>query len=1090
MNFTSGMRTDPKNPLSDPSERARAPSFSVKNEDTFVHLNEVHPDKEGEYFSADEKAANQWLASGDLELVLPETHPEAFVPVAPDGGWSWVVLLASFSSCIIIDGISYSLGLILVEIADHLNSSKSKAALLGSLFLGCYQIIGPIAAALINRFGCRLVASAGAVTAACTFLLSALMRDMNALICTFGLIGGSSFGLIYLPAMISVNLYFNRRRAMANGVAVVGSPLGAIIFGPFTNYLLRTYNWANTLVIFSGLLLNCMAFACLYRPLLPSVRLESAKNPIGVEQLETVLADNSRVNQLTSSGFIRSLTMLNSIGGFAQPLLQESEAEMKDRDHSEIPSANVPDGVVPMGTEGDTKPIQHWTGDSLRVAAGGIQQTNQLNVTEPSPKQKPAGNTISSSIQTTAQIDAAAGQDQPPTAGTRDEGHSLFSNQNTGEPHQTRIPGQSTSEHSPQKKDSEMHTADHPDAITLHKPPVSKISDLVNSNKQTSDSGQTHSKAPEISDSGFILSTPCLNVEEGHESRWWASSVGWAENKPTHRPNLGRMLYQQLLHKQSQRQTGSRKRSVGQYNIPPTIPPIAEEVTNQTEYSDQPKWPNEIKDFSSSVSVAGFGGDQIRATRLKGASPGLSNMLHQSALSVVTNSSIKLQLATIDEKPALVVLPNEQLTVEDYRRPMYRSDIFYSGNIIPESEQAAQFPNFDNKVSSTSIHASGLDFINSQMSIYLRSTPRRQSTAYQVPFINSELDIGHSTQNWYESYLVSLTRIPVPSDTQSNIGPYLICCPPRINNLLFCIGHNNSGDKEDEELKEGAHRRSLQECCLTCIRRLRDRRIPLLMKTSRKSKRPQPDKIDSGDINAHKMEFLDKTETAYHCSARHHGLCSYSAKSFFDVLNTMTDFTLFRIPGYLITFIANFCTVLGICIPTLYVSDLAIQCGIPDNQSFYFLSIMGITSIVGRLLSSWIITAIHIRSITLQTASLLLLGLLIAVMPACTSFNKQAVAFALYGFLSAPFSSLSTIILCELVGLEHLTTAVGLVTLSKGLSNVLGPPIAGIMYEATNSFTLPYLVAGLVVVFSGFLFALIILWPRILSIISLKTEIN
>ncbi|CAL8070324.1 unnamed protein product [Calicophoron daubneyi] len=48
---------------------------------------------------------------------------------------------------------------------------------------------GPIAVALINRFGCRLVASAGAVTAACSFLLCAVMRDMNALICTFGLIG-------------------------------------------------------------------------------------------------------------------------------------------------------------------------------------------------------------------------------------------------------------------------------------------------------------------------------------------------------------------------------------------------------------------------------------------------------------------------------------------------------------------------------------------------------------------------------------------------------------------------------------------------------------------------------------------------------------------------------------------------------------------------------------------------------------------------------------------------------------------------------------------------------------------------------------
>jgi hypothetical protein len=57
---------------------------------------------------------------------------------APDGGYGWVIVLASFLCNVIVDGIAYTFGLFFEEFVRHFNTSKGKVALCGSLLSGCY----------------------------------------------------------------------------------------------------------------------------------------------------------------------------------------------------------------------------------------------------------------------------------------------------------------------------------------------------------------------------------------------------------------------------------------------------------------------------------------------------------------------------------------------------------------------------------------------------------------------------------------------------------------------------------------------------------------------------------------------------------------------------------------------------------------------------------------------------------------------------------------------------------------------------------------------------------------------------------------
>lgn len=83
--------------------------------------------------------------------VIPEEKLSAEVHInekeiindpAPDGGYGWVIVLASFLCNFTVDGICYTFGLFFNDFVLYFNSSKALTALAGSLLSGCYLTAG------------------------------------------------------------------------------------------------------------------------------------------------------------------------------------------------------------------------------------------------------------------------------------------------------------------------------------------------------------------------------------------------------------------------------------------------------------------------------------------------------------------------------------------------------------------------------------------------------------------------------------------------------------------------------------------------------------------------------------------------------------------------------------------------------------------------------------------------------------------------------------------------------------------------------------------------------------------------------------
>jgi len=81
------------------------------------------------------------------------------------------------------------------------------------------------------------------------------------------MVTGAGLGLFYLPNVVAVSYYFQKRRATATGIALCGAGVGCFVFAPLGEYLLHIYDWKNAMLIVAGITLNGCVFGSLLRPL-------------------------------------------------------------------------------------------------------------------------------------------------------------------------------------------------------------------------------------------------------------------------------------------------------------------------------------------------------------------------------------------------------------------------------------------------------------------------------------------------------------------------------------------------------------------------------------------------------------------------------------------------------------------------------------------------------------------------------------------------------------------------------------------------------------------------------------------------------
>ncbi|XP_072106581.1 monocarboxylate transporter 1-like isoform X2 [Mobula birostris] len=193
---------------------------------------------------------------------------QEFVP--PDGGWGWAVVIGSF----IAIGFSYAfpkaITVYFKEIQTIFNASYSEIAWISSLTLAVMYAGGPISSILVNKYGSRPVMMGGGILCSIGMIAASFCNNIFPLFLCVGCITGLGLAFNLQPALTMIGKYFYKKRPIANGIAMAGSPVFLSTFAPLNQYLVNIFSWRGSFLILGGILLNCCVAGSLMRPLQPT----------------------------------------------------------------------------------------------------------------------------------------------------------------------------------------------------------------------------------------------------------------------------------------------------------------------------------------------------------------------------------------------------------------------------------------------------------------------------------------------------------------------------------------------------------------------------------------------------------------------------------------------------------------------------------------------------------------------------------------------------------------------------------------------------------------------------------------------------
>ncbi|KAF7297898.1 hypothetical protein HMN09_01010600 [Mycena chlorophos] len=209
----------------------------------------------------DGKPAEGPAAESDACTV--EKGPEPVEFEVPDGGLTaWVTVAGAWLCLFSTFGFAFTFGVyedyyVRVYLTDH---SPSSIAWIGSFQLMMPFFCGPLAGKLFDMgYFHEVEIVGGIIFTISAFLLSlAKQNHYYQIFLAQGVGMGLGVGLIFLPSLSITVHHFKRHRALASGIIMSGTSLGATLFPIMLNHWLPKYGFARAVRYSSAIVPPCL----------------------------------------------------------------------------------------------------------------------------------------------------------------------------------------------------------------------------------------------------------------------------------------------------------------------------------------------------------------------------------------------------------------------------------------------------------------------------------------------------------------------------------------------------------------------------------------------------------------------------------------------------------------------------------------------------------------------------------------------------------------------------------------------------------------------------------------------------------------
>ncbi|NXQ13007.1 MOT5 protein, partial [Peucedramus taeniatus] len=174
----------------------------------------------------------------------------------------------------------------------------------------------------------------------------------------------------------------------------------------------------------------------------------------------------------------------------------------------------------------------------------------------------------------------------------------------------------------------------------------------------------------------------------------------------------------------------------------------------------------------------------------------------------------------------------------------------------------------------------------------------------------------------------------------------------------------------------------------------------------------------------------------------------------------LLDFSPLKDPVFFIFTWSFLFSHLAYFVPFFHLVARARTLGMSSRDGSYLIAVAGITEMLSQLLSGWVADHNWTKKYHFHVTYLLLCGVTNLLGPLATTFPlllAYTVAFAIF---CGGFMALVLPVLVDLVGVEKLHSYLGFAAFFAGIAAMGGPPLAGWLYDYTQTYVCSFLFAG------------------------------
>ncbi|KAH8237765.1 hypothetical protein KR038_011570 [Drosophila bunnanda] len=186
--------------------------------------------------------------------------------VAPDGGWGWLVAVASGVNILVTFALAQQFGILFRDRMASLGISSSELTTIINTQIAVSAFTGLLNGPLFRRYTYRVVALWGSVLTFAGLFWMVFADTFAVYLLSFSIIYGFGRGLTVSASSLAVNTYFKVKRRTATAYQFGVAGLGPIVCPYFATYMLDVFGVQGTTLLFAGASLHTIACSLIYQP--------------------------------------------------------------------------------------------------------------------------------------------------------------------------------------------------------------------------------------------------------------------------------------------------------------------------------------------------------------------------------------------------------------------------------------------------------------------------------------------------------------------------------------------------------------------------------------------------------------------------------------------------------------------------------------------------------------------------------------------------------------------------------------------------------------------------------------------------------